>query len=233
MPFVALFMWNFIGEDIIMRIGMNSAESVRRSSEADTGRYTKLRSDTVKADSPNRTASNSSFVQQLFDEAEKKRAQVSDEPAQETLADRGEAAKICEAALKGGGNLISSINTAPKVPYGHLARDGVITYNGVQFVCDEKTNSICLGDMTDKKQVINIPLSGGGHLKVNRANLGQLSKAIGMFSPEDINLILRAIHLDTKVQSMQKEVEDLEASVGEQIADGDSSVDGDGKTEES
>lgn len=209
-----------------MRIGMNSAESVRRSSGADAGRYTKVRSDAVTADSPDRTPANSSFLQQLENEAEKKKSQ-------KTPADRGEAAKICEAALKGGGNLISSIDTAPKVPYGYLARDGVITYNGVQFACDEKTNSICLGDMTDKKQVINIPLSGGGHLKVNRANLGQLSKAIGMFSPEDINRILRAIHLDTKVQSMQKEVEDLEASVGEQIASGNSSTETDGKTEES
>lgn len=216
-----------------MRIGMNSAESVRGSSKTETGCYSKVRSDAVTADSPDRTVATGSFLQQLENEAEKKKAQLSVESAQETLADRGEAAKICEAALKGGGNLISSIDTAPKVPYGYLARDGVITYNGVQFVCDEKTNSICLGDMTDKKQVINIPLSGGGHLKVNRANLGQLSKAIGMFSPEDINLILRAIHLDTKVQSMQKEVEDLEASVGEQIADGDSSADADRKTEES
>ena len=74
--------------------------------------------------------------------------------------------------------------------------------------------------MTDPKKVINIPLSGGGHLKVNRDNLGQLSKAIGLFSPEDVNLILRAIHLDTKLQSVQKEVEDLEAGVGEQITEG-------------
>lgn len=128
---------------------------------------------------------------------------------------------------------ISNIRTAPKVPYGYLAKDGVINYNGVVFTCDEKTNSICLGDMTDKKQVINIPLSGGGHLKVNRENLGQLSKAIGMFSPEDINLIMRAIHLDTKVQSMQKEMEDLEASIGEQIGSGNSSADADEKTGDS
>lgn len=119
--------------------------------------------------------------------------------------------------------LINTIRSAaPKVPYGYLAKDGVITYNDVQFICDQKTNSICLGDVSDPKKVINIPLSGGGHLKVNRENLGQLSKAIGMFSPEDVNLILRAIHLDTRLQSVQKEVEDLEAGVGEQIADGES-----------
>lgn len=113
---------------------------------------------------------------------------------------------------------ISSLRSAPKVPYGYLARDGVITYNGVQFICDEKKNSICLGDTSDPRQVINIPLSGGGHLKVNRANLNMLSKAIGMFSPEDVNRILRTIHQDTKIQSVQKEVEDLEDGIGEDIA---------------
>ena len=111
-----------------------------------------------------------------------------------------------------------------KVPYGHLAKDGVIEYNGVVFVCDEKTNSICLGDMTDEKNVLNIPLSGGGHLKVNRNSIGLLSKAAGMFSPEDLNLIMRAIAEDTKIQSVKKEIEDEEDSIGNQLrGDGDKS----------
>ncbi len=103
------------------------------------------------------------------------------------------------------------------MPYGRLAKDGVIEYNGVVFVCDERTNSICLGDMTDEKNVLNIPLSGGGHLKVNRNSIGLLSKAAGMFSPEDLNLIMRAITEDAKIQSVQKEIEDEEASVGSQL----------------
>lgn len=201
-----------------MRIGMTSAEPVRSSSTTD------------RAGSAGDIAANSSFLQQLEQEAEKKKELLSAETDQEKPADRSEAAKICEAALKGGGKPLSTIISTPKVPYGYLAKDGVITYNGVQFTCDEKTNSICLGDMTNKKQVITIPLSGGGHLKVNRANLGQLSKAIGMFSPEDINLILRAIHLDTKLQSIQKETEDLEASVGEQIVSDSDAAKSDEKT---
>lgn len=128
---------------------------------------------------------------------------------------RPEAEKIYQAVSAGGENLARNIRQAAKVPYGYLAKDGMITYNGVIFVCDEKTNSICLGDMTDKKKVLNIPLSGGGHLKVNRDNLGDLSKAISMFSPEDVNRILRAIALDTKLQSMQQELDDMENSVGE------------------
>ena len=136
--------------------------------------------------------------------------------AAEKIGDeRSEAEKIYQAASAGGKNPAENIRQASKVPYGYLAKDGMITYNGVTFVCDEKTNSICLGDMTDKKNVLNIPLSGGGHLKVNRDNLGDLSKAIGMFSPEDVNRILRAIALDTKLQSMQQELDEMENSIGE------------------
>lgn len=136
---------------------------------------------------------------------------------EEASKDRSEALKIVKAVMSGGKNPIEELRKPPKVPYEHLAKDGVINYNGVCFVCDEKTNSICLGDMTDEKNVLNIPLSGGGHLKVNRANLGQLSKAAGMFSPEDLNLIMRAIALDTKLQATEKEIEDTEASVGNQL----------------
>lgn len=132
-------------------------------------------------------------------------------------ADRGkrsEAYKIFEAASAGKENPISNFRVASKVPYGHLAKDGVITYNGVTFVCDEKTNSICLGNVDDKSQVITVTLSGGGHLKVNRKNIGELSRAAGMFSPEDLNLIMRAIAQDTKIQSVKKEIDDMENSIG-------------------
>jgi len=135
--------------------------------------------------------------------------------AEETTSqNRSEAEKIYQAAIAGKGNPLENLREAPKVPYGNLAKDGVIIYNGVCFVCDEKTNSICLGDMTDTENVLNIPLSGGGQLKVNRANLGQLSKAAGMFSPEDLKRIMEAIHLDTKIQATEKEIDDMEASVG-------------------
>lgn len=139
-------------------------------------------------------------------------------------ASRSEAEKIYEAAMSGKKNPIESMRQAPKVPYGHLAKDGVIVYNGVTFVCDEKTNSICLGDVSDAKNVLNIPLSGGGHLKVNRNSLGLLSRVVGMFSPEDLNLIMRAIAEDAKIQSVQEEIEDEEASVGNQLTEGGESA---------
>lgn len=57
-------------------------------------------------------------------------------------------------------------------------------------------------------------------MKVNRNNIGDLSRAAGMFSPEDLNLILRAIAKDTKIQSMKKEIEDEEANVGNRLTEG-------------
>lgn len=203
-----------------MRIDMT--DSAIAGAVSRTKRFSGVRSAHRKDNLGQTQPDGNTFQEWLREENEKREGLSDDETAMKTSADRIEAAKVCETALGGGGQILNSVRTVPKVPYGYLAKDGVITYNGVVFTCDEKTNSICLGDVTDKKQVLNIPLSGGGHLKVNRKNLGQLSKAIGMFSPEDVNLIMRAIHLDTKVQSVQKEVDDLEAGVGEQIADGGS-----------
>lgn len=94
------------------------------------------------------------------------------------------------------------------VPYAHLAKDGIIEYNGVTFVCDEKHRAIRLGDTSNSKECLNIPLSGGGSLIVNRDNLDDLAAAIGMFSPEDVNLIMRAIAKDAKIQQMKNEIED-------------------------
>lgn len=106
-------------------------------------------------------------------------------------------------------------STKSKVPYSHLAKDGVIEYNGVVFMCDEETSSICLGNMRDEKNVITIALSKGGNLKVHRDNLGDLSKAIGMFSPEDVNRILRAIAQDNKAREAQNEIEEDLNSLGD------------------
>lgn len=144
---------------------------------------------------------------------------------------RSEAARIYEA-VTAGKDPLKELRQPPKVPYGHLAEDGIITYNGVVFVCDERSNSICLGDMTDEKNVLTIGLSDGGSLKVNRNSIGTLSKAIGMFSPEDVNRIMRAIAQDTKIQSMKKEIDDLEANVGNEITEGNETAEGDRQTED-
>ena len=104
-----------------------------------------------------------------------------------------------------------------KVPYEALERNGIIEYNGVVFVCDHETNSICLGDMSNPKDVLNIPLSGGGSLRVNRDNIDDLAKAIGMFSPEDVNLILRAIAQDAQCSRTLNEIDDQKNRIGEKL----------------
>ena len=140
---------------------------------------------------------------------------------QEKRQDRMEAQRVYEAAVSGSGSPAENLREAgrAKVPYGNLAKDGVIEYNGVTFVCDEQTNSICLGDVSDTKNTLVIPLAEGGCLKVNRDNLGDLQRAIGMFSPEDVNRILRAIAKDNKARQMQEELEEDKASVTEMGAD--------------
>lgn len=98
-----------------------------------------------------------------------------------------------------------------------LADDnGVITYNGICFLFDSETNSLSLGDMSQKDNVLSIPLSRGGTLKVNRNNIDDLAKAIGMFSPEDINRIMRAISEDAHCRRKLNEIEDDKNSLGEE-----------------
>lgn len=103
-----------------------------------------------------------------------------------------------------------------KAPYSYLADEtGIINYQGTVFVCDDEHQALCLGDMSETDNVITIPLSGGGCLKVNRDNLEDLSNAIGMFSPEDINLIMRAIAQDHKVREVQAQIDEDENSIGD------------------
>lgn len=112
-----------------------------------------------------------------------------------------------------------------KAPYYHLSDNGVIVYNGVMFVCDTEHNQLHLGDTSDKNKCLTISLSGGGSLVVNRDNIDQLAKAISMFSPEDINLIMRALNIDAKAKQMLEEIEDEECAVGEEITDGGENTD--------
>lgn len=88
-------------------------------------------------------------------------------------------------------------------PYGNLSEDGVISYNGVEFICNAEKNALCLGDMSDESNVLTILLEGGGSLMVNRNNLGQLADVISMFTSEDIKRIMCAKEDDDKAQEAQ------------------------------
>lgn len=106
--------------------------------------------------------------------------------------------------------LIGMAGERGKAPYSMLAdpKTGKIEYNGVEYYCDFQKNQICLGDMTDIDNILNIPLSGGGRLMLNRNNLDDLEKSIKLFSPEDISIIMQAIATDNKMRQIQQELED-------------------------
>lgn len=103
----------------------------------------------------------------------------------------------------------------PSFPYAAYANGNTITYNGVEFSCDSEKNAICLGDMSNRGDVLTIPLEQGGSLMVNRNAIGMLAGAMSMFSPEDANRIMRAIADDKKAQETQKEIEDDKNSLGD------------------
>lgn len=104
--------------------------------------------------------------------------------------------------------------------YFELADEtGEITYHGVTFQCDKQTQSLCLGDVSNPENVLSIPLSGGGTLKVNRENLSGLSNALGLFTPEDVKRILAAVQTDAKVTSKKLECEEQESQTAANFVD--------------
>lgn len=97
--------------------------------------------------------------------------------------------------------------------YFRLADEmGIINYNGTIFICDYKSNALKLGDCSNLKNCIQIALSGGGSLVVNKDNIDELINAISMFSPEDVACILRTIQKERMMQKALNETEDKIAS---------------------
>lgn len=123
------------------------------------------------------------------------------------------------------GTMFSEVmdTSTTKAPYSYLARDGIVEYNGVTFVCDYKKNALCLGDVSNPKNILNIPLPSGGCLKVNKDNIGDLQRAVGMFSPEDLNAIMRALsqynHCTSKLNEIDEEEEKIVESATDQNDD--------------
>lgn len=124
--------------------------------------------------------------------------------------------KDSEAIAAEQANYLSAVlKRGEGAPYSYLANEkGVIEYNGVVFTLDHERRWLCLGDMSNIDDVIRIPLRQGGCLMVNRNSIDALGRAIGMFSPEDVNRILRALKMDAKIQEMKKEIEEMEDGVG-------------------
>ena len=150
------------------------------------------------------------------EQAQRKEAQEKEE-LEEKKIDQTNFMSILEVSDTRRNYFMEKINGTyqPSFPYAAYADGDTITYNGVVFNCDKERNAICLGDMSNKSDVLTIPLEGGGSLMVNRNSINTLAKALSMFSPEDVNRIMRAIATDKKVQETQKEIEDEKNSLGD------------------
>ena len=122
--------------------------------------------------------------------------------------------------------------TEKKCPYSFLAKNGVIQYNGVTFMCDYKQNAITLGNMYEKDKILKIALPSGGSLHVNVDNIDILSKAASMFTPEDLNAIMRAIHEYNHCTRKRMEIEEQKAETAEEAASESETPDAEKEPEE-
>ena len=67
----------------------------------------------------------------------------------ESLEESAEENDKALAPVTRGVRLNRRIEGKDKVPYGEMAEDGVIEYNGVVFVCDYDHNRLTLGDTSN------------------------------------------------------------------------------------
>lgn len=96
---------------------------------------------------------------------------------------------------------------------------GTATHNGVSIGFDSERHQMNIGDTSNKGNVISVNLSNGWVLNFNRDNIDDVSKILDLFSPEDVRRIMEAITTDNMAKSMEKEIDDTEASVANVTAD--------------
>lgn len=169
--------------------------------------------------SGDRNSNNSSYGNNSISGQEKQDKnwiQVIQEAVTSKPSEEKKSNKAVENVQTSNSKVMNLLNKKGSTPYSYLAKDGLITYNKVTFICDTEHNAICLGDTSNLKKCLTIPLSGGGSLIVNRDSLGALAKAIGMFSPQDMKRIMDAIALDNKIRKVQTDIEDTKNSLGEE-----------------
>lgn len=111
--------------------------------------------------------------------------------------------------------IVEQIKGKKHAPYDYLAVDGCINYNGVTFVCDAEKNQLCLGVVSDPHKCLIVSLEDGGTLMVNQDHIGDLGRAITMFTPEDQKRIMYAVSMYKKAKEMEEEIADDMASIGD------------------
>lgn len=121
-----------------------------------------------------------------------------------------EAASAAQKASNIGRTVLKySDETAYANTYFRLADErGILNYRGTKFTCDYKSNALKLGDCSNLNNCIRIALAGGGSLVVNKDSIDGLINAISMFSPEDVESILRALQKERMKQKALNEKEE-------------------------
>ncbi|MDE6530301.1 MAG: hypothetical protein K2K96_05940 [Lachnospiraceae bacterium] len=138
-----------------------------------------------------------------------------DETAALENGSRQKTAKTVEEKKEFQDKLLKQIKGEKHAPYDYLATDGCINYNGVTFFCDTEKNQLCLGDVSDPHQCLIVSLEDGGTLMVNQDYIGDLGRAITMFTPEDQKRIMYAISMYKKAKELEQEIEDDTAGIGD------------------
>lgn len=98
---------------------------------------------------------------------------------------------------------------------------GVIDYKGIIFYCDTQTDTLKLGDCSDASACIQISLTEGGSLMVNRNNLDQLFDALSFFSPEDMVKILQVLQKEKMSENSLAKIEQEEDKLLKLVKDKD------------
>lgn len=111
--------------------------------------------------------------------------------------------------------LMKQMKGEKHAPYDYLATDGCINYNGVAFFCDTEKNQLCLGDVSDPHKCLMVSLENGGTLMVNQDRIGDLGRAITMFTPEDQKRIMYAVSMYKKAKELEQEIEDDTSGIGD------------------
>lgn len=150
------------------------------------------------------------YKEELRERVRKRNEAAAAKKAMGSAAEEVGSLQSLSGSKQSGSSFLARLSGEKKAPYSYLKDEsGNIVYKGVTFVCDDKKQQLCLGDMSNPNNVLNIPLSKGGILRVNRDNIDDLVKAIDMFSPEDITRILRAIAQDKRVRDIDREIEEM------------------------
>lgn len=98
---------------------------------------------------------------------------------------------------------------------------GIIDYNGIIFYCDSSADTLKLGDCSNPSDCIQISLTDGGSLMVNRNNLDQLYDALPFFSPEDMLIILQVLQKEKMADNSLVGMEEEEDRILELVKDTD------------